>query len=337
MGLALQKKDLVSSQEVRWCPGCGDYAILAAMQKTLPELGVPRENIVFISGIGCSSRFPYYMNTYGFHTIHGRAPAFATGLALCRPDLSIWVITGDGDALSIGANHLIHSLRRNININIILFNNQTYGLTKGQYSPTSHQGTISKSTPFGSIDRPFSPLALALGAGATFVARTYDKNQKHMSMLFKRAAEHQGSSFIEIYQNCPIFNDKVFENTKGEELYKEHLLFLEEDQELRFGKEKEKLLYFQDFEAKALSCAENTSKLRQVHREAAPLAYAFMLSQLSAPDFPEPMGVLHCRKEENYEAAIQKQEAKLKKNQGLRQENWDINALLQQGDTWEVH
>ena len=239
MGTTYTKKDFTSHQEVRWCPGCGDYAILSALQKTLAEQDFPREKVVFISGIGCSSRFPYYMNTYGFHTIHGRAPAFATGLALTRPDLQIWVITGDGDALSIGGNHLIHALRRNININILLFNNQTYGLTKGQYSPTSTVGTVSKSTPYGSLDRPFSALSLAMGAGASFVARTYDKDQKHMSAIFKRASQHPGTSFIEIYQNCIIFNDKVFDYSLAKDVIDEKILFLEDKKPLLYGKNRE--------------------------------------------------------------------------------------------------
>src|SRR5574339_712235 len=200
-----------SDQDVRWCPGCGDYSILANVQRVMPELGVPRENFVFVSGIGCSSRFPYYMNTYGFHTIHGRAPAFATGIKAARPELSVWVVTGDGDGLSIGGNHLLHLLRRNFDVNVLLFNNQIYGLTKGQYSPTSEVNKVTKSTPFGSIDHPFNPLALALGADATFVARTMDRDPKHLQQLLLRAQAHKGASFLEIYQNCNIFNDGAFE------------------------------------------------------------------------------------------------------------------------------
>ncbi|MCB1305219.1 MAG: 2-oxoacid:ferredoxin oxidoreductase subunit beta, partial [Leptospiraceae bacterium] len=224
----LTKKDFASDQEVRWCPGCGDYAILSAIQKTMPELGLPKEDIVFISGIGCSSRFPYYMNTYGFHTIHGRAPAVASGLKLMRPELSVWMITGDGDALSIGGNHLIHIIRRNLDINILLFNNQIYGLTKGQYSPTSKQGTVAKSTPEGSLDRPFSALSLAIGAGATFAARVHDKDMKLMTDTFKAAYEHRGTSFIEIYQNCVIFNDGVFDESVSKDHREEHTILLED-------------------------------------------------------------------------------------------------------------
>src|SRR5882672_11350194 len=213
--LQLTAKDFKTDQEVRWCPGCGDYAILAAMQSFMPELGIERENTVFISGIGCSSRFPYYMNTYGLHSIHGRAPAIATGLAVARPDLDVWVITGDGDGLSIGGNHLIHALRRNVNLTILLFNNQIYGLTKGQYSPTSEYGKVTKSTPFGSIDHPFNPLALALGADASFVARTIDVEKKHLTATLRAAAEHPGSAFVEIYQNCNVFNDGAFDAVRG--------------------------------------------------------------------------------------------------------------------------
>src|SRR5712672_4531692 len=210
-------KDFKSDQEVRWCPGCGDYAILAAFQAFLPELEVPRENVVVVSGIGCAARFPYYMNTYGMHSIHGRAPAIATGLAASRPDLSVWVATGDGDALSIGGNHLIHALRRNVNIKILLFNNQIYGLTKGQYSPTSEMGKVTKSTPFGSLDHPFNPVSVALGAEATFVARTHDMDRKHMMATFERARNHRGASFVEIFQNCNVFNDGAFEKVTGKE------------------------------------------------------------------------------------------------------------------------
>ena len=209
------RKDWTSDQEVRWCPGCGDYSILAAMQMLMPDLGIPREKAVFVSGIGCAARFPYYMNTYGVHTIHGRAPAIATGLAMARPDLHVFVISGDGDALSIGGNHLIHALRRNVNLTILLFNNRIYGLTKGQYSPTSEQGKVTKSTPVGSVDTPFDPIALAIGAQAGFVARTHDMDRAHMQEMFRRASEHQGASLVEVYQNCNVFNDAAFEDITG--------------------------------------------------------------------------------------------------------------------------
>jgi len=233
----LTKKDFVTANEVRWCPGCGDYAILNAIQKTFPDLGIPKENFVVISGIGCSSRFPYYMETFGFHTIHGRAPSVATGVKVANPDLSVWMITGDGDGLSIGGNHLLHILRRNLNINILLFNNQVYGLTKGQYSPTSSVGMKTKSTPMGSFDHPVNPIQFALGAEATFVARTVDTNPKHMVETFKAAQAHQGTSFVEIFQNCVIFNKDVWEGIYGRDSRDEQILYLEEGKPLLFGKE----------------------------------------------------------------------------------------------------
>ncbi len=232
------RADFSSDQSVRWCPGCGDYAILAQAQKTFPDLGVSKENFVFISGIGCSSRFPYYMNTFGFHTIHGRAPAIASGVKLSNPDLSVWVVTGDGDALSIGGNHTIHLLRRNLDINVMLFNNRIYGLTKGQYSPTSETGKVTKSSPLGSLDRPFNPLTLALGAGATYVARTIDRETKHMQGMISRSYEHKGTSFLEIYQNCNIFNDGAFGPMTDKESKTDSVLWLENGQPMVFGKEK---------------------------------------------------------------------------------------------------
>src|SRR5271157_2923920 len=228
-------KDFTSDQEVRWCPGCGDYVILNTIRNFLPELGLRRENIAFVSGIGCSSRFPYYLETYGFHSIHGRAPTIATGLALARPDLSVWVVTGDGDALSIGGNHLIHTLRRNVNITILLFNNRIYGLTKGQYSPTSEVAKVTKSTPMGSLDHPFNPVSLALGAEATFVARTHDMDRKHMTEVFRRAHEHKGASFVEIYQNCNVFNDGAFKQITGKDVRADMLIPLVHGEPIRFG------------------------------------------------------------------------------------------------------
>jgi len=229
------RKEFASDQEVRWCPGCGDYAVLAAVQGFLPDLGLRRENMVFISGIGCAARFPYYLDTYGMHSIHGRAPAIATGLATTRADLSVWVVTGDGDALSIGGNHLIHALRRNVNMTILLFNNRIYGLTKGQYSPTSEPGKVTKSTPLGSIDAPLNPLSLALGAEGTFVARTIDSDRKHLTAVLSAAARHRGTSFVEIYQNCPIFNDGAFDAVKDSETRDEAIVPLEHGQPIRFG------------------------------------------------------------------------------------------------------
>jgi len=236
----LKAKDFKSDQEVRWCPGCGDYAILAAVQGFLPELGVRRENIVFISGIGCSSRFPYYMNTYGMHSIHGRAPAIATGLSTSRPDLSVWVVTGDGDALSIGGNHFLHALRRNVNIKILLFNNRIYGLTKGQYSPTSEAGKVTKSTPMGSIDYPFNPISVALGAEASFVARTIDSDRKHLTEVLRAAAAHEGSALVEIYQNCNIFNDGAWDPLKDPDMREDNMIRLEHGQPVRFGRDGQK-------------------------------------------------------------------------------------------------
>ncbi|TML41921.1 MAG: 2-oxoacid:ferredoxin oxidoreductase subunit beta, partial [Actinobacteria bacterium] len=237
---ATTKKDWSSDQEVRWCPGCGDYSILTAVQMLMPELGVRREDVVFVSGIGCAARFPYYMNVYGMHAIHGRAPAIATGLALTRPDLDVWVVTGDGDSLSIGGNHLIHALRRNVNLTILLFNNQIYGLTKGQYSPTSEQGKVTKSTPFGSVDFPFNPVSLALGAEASFVARTHDMDRKHMMEVFRRAHQHRGSAFVEIYQNCNVFNDGAFAEITAKEKRPHNLIPLMHGEPIRFGPDGEK-------------------------------------------------------------------------------------------------
>src|SRR3954467_10100908 len=238
--VTLTRKDFSSDQEVRWCPGCGDYSVLTALQLMMPELGVRPENQVFVSGIGCSSRFPYYMNTYGVHSIHGRAPAVATGVAVARPDLDVWVVTGDGDGLSIGGNHLIHALRRNVNFTILMFNNQIYGLTKGQYSPTSELGKVTKSSPFGSLDHPFNPLALALGAEATFVARTHDMDRKHMMEVFRRAHDHTGAAFVEIYQNCNVFNDGAFEAVTARDNRADMMIDVKHGQPIRFGKELEK-------------------------------------------------------------------------------------------------
>ena len=287
-------KDFKSDQEVRWCPGCGDYAILAAFQAFLPELEVPRENVVVISGIGCASRLPYYVNTYGMHSIHGRAPAIATGLAASRTDLSVWVITGDGDALSIGGNHLIHALRRNVNIKILLFNNRIYGLTKGQYSPTSEQGKVTKSTPFGSLDHPFNPVSLALGADASFVARTIDSDRKHLTSVLRAAADHQGAAFIEIYQNCPIFNDDAFEPLKQAASAGERLIKLEHGAPVRFGPGASKGLRFGrhgELEAVDVEGADPDTLITHDAHRADP-SYAFALSRLDAADFRHtPVGV----------------------------------------------
>jgi 2-oxoglutarate ferredoxin oxidoreductase subunit beta len=276
----LTRKDFVSDQEVRWCPGCGDYAILAQVQKVMPELGIPRENIVFISGIGCSSRFPYYMNTYGFHSIHGRAPAIASGLKTFRPDLSVWVATGDGDALSIGGNHFIHVLRRNLDINILLFNNRIYGLTKGQYSPTSEQGKITKSTPFGSVDHPFNPVSVALGADGTFVARSIDVEAKHLQYLIRRAYAHRGTAFIEILQNCNIFNDGAFASLTDKDVKAEHQLVLEHGKPLIFGKNRDKGLRMRGHSLYVVQLGNGITENDLVIHDENDSALAFLLSLL---------------------------------------------------------
>jgi 2-oxoglutarate ferredoxin oxidoreductase subunit beta len=292
--VALTKRDFESDQEARWCPGCGSYRVLAAIQKLLPTLGIRRENFAFISGIGCSSRFPYYMNTYGMHSIHGRAPAIATGLKLARPDLSVWVVTGDGDALAIGGNHLIHALRRNVDIKIVLFNNRIYGLTKGQCSPTSEQGQKTKSTPFGSIDRPFSPVPLALGAGGTFVARTIDNDLGHMNQVFERAAAHKGTAFVEVLQTCPVFNDGAYAAITEKTLRNERRLLLEDGKPLVFGTNRDKGLRLKGLSLEVAKIVEGSATGADiaVHDETAEEGgLATLLGQLTMPDFPVPLGV----------------------------------------------
>jgi len=330
-------KDFKSDQEVRWCPGCGDYAILAAVQSFLPELGVARENICFVSGIGCSSRFPYYLDTYGMHSIHGRAPAIATGLAASRRDLSVWVVTGDGDALSIGGNHLIHALRRNVNLKILLFNNRIYGLTKGQYSPTSELGKITKSTPMGSLDAPFNPLSLALGAEATFVARTIDSDRKHLQSVLRAAAEHQGTALVEIYQNCNIFNDGAFDALKEPATRDEALIQLEHGRPIRFGLDHSQGV-FRDPATGGLSTAEVTAANADavlVHdAHAADPSTAFALTRLADPDtlHHSPVGVLRSVRRPVYDTlmADQLDAAVAQWGQG------DLGALLTGNDTWTV-
>ena len=331
----LTLKNFKSDQEVRWCPGCGDYAILAAFQSFLPELEAPRENLVIVSGIGCSSRLPYYVNSYGMHSIHGRAPAIATGLAASRQDLSVWVITGDGDALSIGGNHLIHALRRNVNIKILLFNNRIYGLTKGQYSPTSEQGKVTKSTPFGSLDTPFNPLSLALGAEASFVARTIDSDRKHLTGVLRAAADHRGAAFVEIYQNCPIFNDDAFAPVTEPGAREEHVIRLEHGQPVRFGKETSCGLRFgklASLEAVPVDEADPDSLL--VHDAHAPdPSYAFALSRLDGTDFAHtPIGVFRNVERGSYDDAMAAQIAAAREKQG----DGDLAALLAGADTWQV-
>jgi 2-oxoglutarate/2-oxoacid ferredoxin oxidoreductase subunit beta len=328
-------KDFKSDQEVRWCPGCGDYAILAAFQAFLPQLEVPRENVVVISGIGCSSRLPYYVNSYGMHSIHGRAPAIATGLAASRPDLSVWVITGDGDALSIGGNHLIHALRRNVNIKILLFNNRIYGLTKGQYSPTSEQGKVTKSTPFGSLDHPFNPLSLALGADASFVARTIDSDRRHLTSVLMAAADHQGAAFIEIYQNCPIFNDDAFAPLKEAAAADERLIKLEHGQPIRFGGGTHGLRFGShgELEAVEVAGADPDTLITHDARRADP-SYAFALSRLDSADFLHtPIGVFRQVEQASYDRLMADQIAAARARSGPG----DLAALLAGNDTWEVN
>jgi 2-oxoglutarate/2-oxoacid ferredoxin oxidoreductase subunit beta len=331
----LSTKDFKSDQEVRWCPGCGDYAILAAFQSFLPELEIPRENLVIISGIGCSSRLPYYVNSYGMHSIHGRAPAIATGLASSRPDLSVWVITGDGDALSIGGNHLIHALRRNVNIKILLFNNRIYGLTKGQYSPTSEQGKVTKSTPFGSLDTPFNPVSLALGAEASFVARTVDSDRKHLTGVLRAAADHRGTAFIEIYQNCPIYNDDAFAPVTSPGSRDEHLIRMEHGEPVRFGADGGQGLRFSRYgslEAVDVAGADPESLLTHDAHAADP-SYAFALSRLDSSDFAHtPIGIFRQSPRPSYDELMSGQIEGARERQG----DGDLTALLAGADTWQV-
>ncbi len=332
--LKLSKKDLETDQDVRWCPGCGDYAILATVQRTLAQLGIKRENTVFVSGIGCSSRFPYYMNTYGFHTIHGRAPAVASGLKLTRPELDIWVITGDGDGLSIGGNHMIHALRRNMDLKIILFNNQIYGLTKGQYSPTSNVGTKAPSTPGGSIDHPLNPISLVLGVGATFIARAADTDAKGLASILEQAYAHKGSVFIEMLQNCPVFNDGVWEGVKDDPAGKQ--LKLEEGKPLVFAGGTKGIKLGPGLVPQIVDVGEGDGKTPLgeilVHTERGSQSYAYLLSQLVTPDFPMPMGILYRQDKPTYEqlAWAQLAEAKAKHGPG------DLTKLMYSGMVWEV-
>jgi 2-oxoglutarate ferredoxin oxidoreductase subunit beta len=330
-------KDFKSDQEVRWCPGCGDYAILAAVQGFMPELGLARENIVFVSGIGCSSRFPYYMNTYGMHSIHGRAPAIATGLATSRRDLSVWVVTGDGDALSIGGNHLIHALRRNVNLKILLFNNRIYGLTKGQYSPTSEVGKVTKSTPMGSLDAPFNPVSLAIGAEASFVARTIDSDRKHLTEVLRAAAAHPGTALIEIYQNCNIFNDGAFDSLKDKQRAEEALIRLEHGQPIRFGADGSRGVVRDratgDLEVVTVT-PENEADILVHDAHAASPTTAFALSRLADPDtlHHTPIGVFRSVERPVYDTLMAEQldTAVAQRGKG------DLAALLAGGDTWTV-
>ncbi len=329
-------KEFKSDQEVRWCPGCGDYAILAAVQGFLPELGLRRENIVFVSGIGCSSRFPYYMNTYGLHSIHGRAPAIATGLAVSRPDLSVWVVTGDGDALSIGGNHLIHALRRNVNLKILLFNNRIYGLTKGQYSPTSETGKITKSTPMGSLDYSFNPVSVALGAEATFVARPLDSDRAHLTSVLRAAAAHEGTALVEIYQNCNIFNDNAWEPLKDGDTRDDMLIRLEHGEPIRFGAQGNRVVVRGDDGHVGVVAASEVdeSQILRHDAHADDPGLAFALSRLSDPHTlaDTPIGVFRDVSRPSYDRLAREQMAAAQAAMGDR----DLAVLLAGSDTWTV-
>lgn len=329
----LTRMDFVSDQGLRWCPGCGDYAVLSQVQKVFPALGVPRENFVFISGIGCSSRFPYYMNTYGFHTIHGRATAVASGVKLANPDLSVWVVTGDGDALSIGGNHIIHLMRRNLDVNILLFNNRIYGLTKGQYSPTSELGKVTKSTPLGSLDRPFNPPALALGAAATFVARSIDRETKHLQAMIIRAYQHTGTSFVEIYQNCNIFNDGAFAQFTAKETKSDQVVWLEHGQPMVFGVKGDKGIHLDGNVPRVVELGRDWGLDDILVHDEKDWVIAAILSHFThLPEFPDPIGVLYAVEEPTYEELLNDQidQAIAAGGEG------DLKSLLQSGDTWEV-
>jgi 2-oxoglutarate ferredoxin oxidoreductase subunit beta len=333
----LSKKDFQSDQDVRWCPGCGDYAILSAVQAVFPELGIPKEKLVIVSGIGCSSRFPYYMNTYGFHTIHGRAPAVATGLKTTRPDLEVWVVTGDGDALSIGGNHLIHTIRRNVGVKILLFNNRIYGLTKGQYSPTSEMGKKTKSTPMGSVDYPFNPLSVALGAGATFVARSVDVFQSHLKDTLRRAAEHKGTAFVEIYQNCNIFNDGAFAPISDKETREDATLYLERGKPLLFGARRDKGIRLDpqtlQLEVVTLGDGVGEGDLLTWDESRANPALAFLLAQLEPPAFPTPIGVFRAVERPSYETRVIDQIRVAQEKSGAP----SLEKLLKSGEVWTVN
>jgi 2-oxoglutarate ferredoxin oxidoreductase subunit beta len=330
----LSPNDFASAQDVRWCPGCGDYAILAQMKKALSSLGIPPEKLVFISGIGCSSRFPYYLNTYGMHSIHGRAPAVATGLKATRPDLSVWVITGDGDGLSIGGNHLIHAIRRNLDVNIVLFNNRIYGLTKGQYSPTSPLGKVTKSTPFGAIDNPLNILSVAIGCEATFVARAVDVNTQHLGMVLKRAAEHQGTSFVEVYQNCIVFYDGAFQYAQDKATRADSTLELEHGKPMIFGANRDKGIRLNGMEPEVVTLGNGVTEADLlVHDESAKEpSLAYLLSRMRQPDFPEPIGVFRCVEKPRYDEMLNAQIRRAVESEGPG----DLDELFHDGETWEV-
>ena len=324
-------KDFASDQEVKWCPGCGDYSILKQVQSILPEIGIKRENMVFVSGIGCSSRFPYYMNTYGIHSIHGRAPAVATGIKLANPELNVWIITGDGDGLSIGGNHFIHLMRRNLDVNILLFNNEIYGLTKGQFSPTSQLGLKTKSSPFGVIDQPFNPLSLALGSGATFVSRTLDREPKSLREVLLEAQKHRGTSFVEIYQNCVIFNDGVFDEFTNKATKEDANLYLENGKPLKFGKDLSKGIILENFEPKIIDITEDTDESKLWIHDETSILKAQILARFNFDeefsDFPRPFGVFYKKNRASYEETFTNQVEKNKP---------DMQQILNGNITWTV-
>lgn len=332
----LKKKDFTSDQDVRWCPGCGDYAILAAVQKTLPEIGVAKEDAVFVSGIGCSSRFPYYMATYGFHSIHGRAPAIATGLKVTRPELSVWVITGDGDGLSIGGNHMLHALRRNVDLTILLFNNKIYGLTKGQYSPTSEVGKKAPSTPLGSVDYPVNPLTFAIGSGATFVARSVDTDAKTLGELLKRAHAHQGTSLIEILQNCPVFNDEAWGAVADRKQQAQTQIRLEHGQPITWDQGEKGLVFDKEMRPVVVEIGDGDGQVPlseiAVHDEKGSEAYHLALATLSYPEFPMPIGVLREVDKRSYDSMATEQVRAAEDVRG----KGDLHELLRSGMTWRV-
>ena len=328
----LTRRDFESDQDVRWCPGCGDYAVLSQVQKLLPTLGIPRENFTIVSGIGCSSRFPYYVETYGMHGIHGRAPAIATGLKLARPELSVWVVTGDGDGLAIGGNHFIHLMRRNVDLKILLLNNRIYGLTKGQASPTSEFGMHSKSTPLGSIDRPFDPVSLALAAGATFVARSLDADQEHLAEVLRQAARHRGTAFVEIYQNCVTFNDGTFEFLTNRDTRDEHRLLLRHGEPLLFGRNLERGIRFRDGAPEVVRLGNGIRAEDCASHDALRMSSgaAFLLAQLAPPDFPVPLGVFRAMQLPTYDALSEQLTATAREHRG----RGSLQDLLASGTTW---
>jgi 2-oxoglutarate ferredoxin oxidoreductase subunit beta len=330
--IKLTRKDFATSQDVRWCPGCGNNAILAQMQKTLPELGIPRENIVIISGIGCSSRFPYYMNTYGIHSIHGRAPTLAMGLKCARPELQVWVMTGDGDALAIGGNHFTHALRRNVDINIVLFNNRIYGLTKGQYSPTSEIGARTSSSPDGSIENPVNPVGVAIGSEASFIARTVDVFQKHMSEVLRRSADHRGAALVEIAQNCIIFNDATWGHITDPDNRLENVLYLQHGKPMRFGKQSEKGIRLNGLRPEVVKVADIGEENLLVHDEqASEPTLAYLLSRMGPPNFPTPVGVFRAVEKPVYSQLLMEQVHRAQASKPA-----DLDALFRQGETWDV-